>query len=86
MSGAIDGSHIRKNKPEVCEDAYINRKKYFSIQLQGVVNHERQFIQLHVGFPGRVHDARVFKESNLANLLPGLCAGSKKYLAHIPFE
>jgi len=31
--GAIDGSHIRVDKPSSDPDSYYNRKKYFSIQV-----------------------------------------------------
>lgn len=37
--GSIDGSHIRIDKPLYDKDSYINRKQYFSIQMQGVANH-----------------------------------------------
>ncbi|XP_029175130.1 uncharacterized protein LOC114943644 isoform X3 [Nylanderia fulva] len=38
--GAIDGSQIRIDKPLEDPDSYINRKQYFSIQVQGTVNHD----------------------------------------------
>ena len=36
-----------------------------SIILQGTVDHARRFIDVYVGWPGRVHDARVFSNSSL---------------------
>jgi len=39
-TGSMDGTHIRIDKPLENPDSYINRKQYFSIQLQGVVNHQ----------------------------------------------
>ena len=44
--------------------------------LQGTVDHRGRFIDVYVGWPGRVHDARVFANSSLyqkgqnGNLLP----------------
>ena len=44
--------------------------------LQGTVDHRGRFIDIYVGWPGRVHDARVFANSSLyqkgqnGNLLP----------------
>ncbi|KAB0804448.1 hypothetical protein PPYR_01418 [Photinus pyralis] len=35
--GAIDGCHIRINKPKLNQDSYVNRKGYHSILLQGVM-------------------------------------------------
>lgn len=76
----MDGTHIRIDKPLEDPDSYINRKQYFSIQLQGVVNHQRKFIDVFVGYPGSVHDARVFNESELNECLSNICGGI--YLQH----
>lgn len=32
--GAIDGSHVRLDKPSVDPDSYLNRKGFYSIQVQ----------------------------------------------------
>lgn len=61
--GAIDGSHIRIDKPDEDPDSYINRKQYFSIHIQGTVDHRMKFLDVFIGYPGSVHDARVFKNS-----------------------
>ncbi|XP_012542720.3 LOW QUALITY PROTEIN: putative nuclease HARBI1 [Monomorium pharaonis] len=72
--GAIDGSHIRIDKPIEDPESYVNRKQYFSLHIQGTVNHKMQFIDVFIGYPGSVHDARVFKNSPLRNNLRELCA------------
>ncbi|XP_071632700.1 putative nuclease HARBI1 [Temnothorax longispinosus] len=77
--GAIDGSHIRVDKPIEDPNSYINRKQYFSLHLQGVVNHNMKFIDVFVGYPGSVHDARVFRNSPIRNDLRELC-GDNYYL------
>ena len=61
--GAIDGCHIRFQKPPVRGVDYFNRKHYFSILLQGIVNASAEFIDIFVGIPGRVHDARMLRMS-----------------------
>lgn len=71
--GSIDGSHIRLDKPLYDKDSYINRKQYFSIQMQCVVDHRKKFIDVFIGYPGSVHDARVFRESSLFNNLDNIC-------------
>ena len=60
--GAIDGCHIptAMNRTD-----YYNRKGWYSIILQGVVDHSYRFIDINVGWPGSVHDARVFAHSAL---------------------
>ncbi|KAI4454136.1 hypothetical protein MML48_1g11491 [Holotrichia oblita] len=72
--GSIDGSHIRIDKPLQDKDSYINRKQYFSIHMQGIANEKRKFIDVWIGYPGSVHDARVFRESAIYNILPQLCS------------
>ena len=75
-AGAVDGSHIPIISPHECPADYYNRKGWHSIILQGTVNHQGCFIDVYVGWPGRVHDARVFANSSLyqrgqgGNLLP----------------
>lgn len=76
--GAIDGSHVRIDKPLEDTDSYINRKQYFSLHIQGMVNHKMKFLDVFIGYPGSVHDARVFKNSSLYNDLRELCGGLLK--------
>ena len=61
--GAIDGCHIRVQRPPIRGGDYINRKCYYSVLLQGIVNDEGRFIDIFVGPPGRVHDARMLRGS-----------------------
>lgn len=74
--GAIDGSHIPIISPQECPADYYNRKGWHSIVLQGTVDHQGSFIDVYVGWPGRVHDAHIFANSSLyqrgqnGNLLP----------------
>ena len=44
---------------------YYNWKGFHSIILQTAANHEYRFWNINVGWPGRVHDARVFTNSEL---------------------
>ncbi len=65
--GAVDGSHIPIVSPHVCPADYYNRKGWHSNVLQGTVDFRGLFIDLYVGWPGRVHDARVFSNSSLCS-------------------
>ena len=55
--GAVDGSHIPIVSPQECPVDYYNRKGFHSIILQGTVDHKGRFIDVSVGWPGRVNDA-----------------------------
>lgn len=73
--GAIDGSFIQIKAPTERHADYINRKGFHSIVLQGTVDFFGKFIDINVGWPGRAHDARVFKNSSLYRRMtnaPGL--------------
>ncbi|EFN60761.1 Putative nuclease HARBI1, partial [Camponotus floridanus] len=74
--GAIDGSHIRIDKLTEDLDSYINRKQYFSLHMQGTVDHKMKFIDVFIGYPGSVHDTRVFKNSPLRNDLHEFCGNN----------
>ena len=64
-AGAIDGTHIPIVSPNECPADYYNRKGWHSIILQGTVDNNGCFVDIYVGWPGRVHDARVFANSSL---------------------
>ncbi|XP_024872183.1 protein ALP1-like [Temnothorax curvispinosus] len=63
--GAIDGTHIRIEKPLDRAREYCNRKKYFSISLQAVADADMRFINVYCGDPGSLHDARILRRSEL---------------------
>jgi hypothetical protein len=63
--GAIDGTHIRIDPPNNNPNAYYKRKKCHSIILQAVCKHDLTFININTGWPGRVHDAKVFRNSTI---------------------
>ena len=64
-AGAIDGTHIPIVRPEENSTDYYNRKGFHSIIMQAVVDHRGIFTDIYIGWPGRVHDARVFANSDL---------------------
>ena len=63
--GAVDGTHIPITSPQECPADYFNRKGWHSVIMQGTVNNRGLFIDVYIGWPGRVHDARVFVNSSL---------------------
>ncbi|KAJ8912342.1 hypothetical protein NQ315_014709 [Exocentrus adspersus] len=78
VAGCMDGCHIKIGKPQIDPESYINRKKYYSVQFQAVCDSRRFIRDVFIGYPGSVHDARVFKNSSLYNTLPQKCG--EKYI------
>ena len=72
--GAIDSSHIPIKAPEQEPAAYINRKGFYSVVLQAVVDSPLMFMDCYAGLPGSVHDARVFKNSPLFDFGAKMCS------------
>ena len=61
--GAIDGTHIPIQAPIHDHEAYINKKGFHSVILQAVCDDRMFFTDIYAGWPGSVHDARVFSNS-----------------------
>lgn len=67
--GAIDSTHIKIRAPAYDPTSYINRKDYHSIILQAVCDRHGKLTHCFAGYPGCTHDARVFKNSPVAQFL-----------------
>ena len=63
--GAVDGYHFAILAPNENPADYVNRKGFYSIILQGLVDSDYLLRGVYVGWPGKVHDCRVFKNSPL---------------------
>nr|XP_048700750.1 uncharacterized protein LOC125634278 [Caretta caretta] len=63
--GAIDRTHIPILALDHLANQYINHKGYFSMVLQALVDHKGRFTIISVGWLGKVHDARIFRNSGL---------------------
>lgn len=60
---AIDGHHIKKQTPLTRGGDYLNRKNYYSVVLQAIVDETGRFRDIFVGAPSKVHDARIMRKS-----------------------
>lgn len=67
--GAIDGSHFPILRPSKNGDDYLNRKKYYSVVGLFVANADCYCVDFVVGWPGGVHDARVWRNMALKDRL-----------------
>ncbi|GAB6024191.1 hypothetical protein CHUAL_014235 [Chamberlinius hualienensis] len=65
--GAIDVIHIKIIAPKVDPESYINRKKFHAICLQAVCDSRMLFTDCYIGERGSVHDACVFRRSDLSD-------------------
>ena len=61
--GAIDGCHVPIKAPKENSGAYLNRKGFHSIVLQGICTSDMKFIDCEAGQAGAVHDACVLRRS-----------------------
>ena len=57
--------HIPLIAPKSAHGDYVNRKGWYSIILQAVCDHNYIITDMNVGWLGRVHDANVFRNSEL---------------------
>ena len=64
--GAIDCTHIGVYPPAETATDYLDRTRRHSIIAQAVVNADGMFQDIYVGWPGSVHDQRVFRNSPLS--------------------
>ena len=74
--GAIDGSHISIKAPLEHISDYTNRKCYTSVVLQGVCDSRMVFTHVSAGWPGSMHDARIFRRSSLYDTISNETQGS----------
>ncbi|GLD61374.1 putative nuclease HARBI1 [Lates japonicus] len=61
VAGSIDGCHVRIVPPGRFAADYFTRKLFHSVQFQAICDHKGRFLDVTVGFPGCVHDARVLR-------------------------
>ncbi|KAL1276996.1 hypothetical protein QQF64_023669 [Cirrhinus molitorella] len=60
----LAGSPAFRIKPSSSDaPCYFNRKLFHSVQLQAITDHKGKFLDIFVGYPGSVHDAKVLKNS-----------------------
>ncbi|XP_064619482.1 putative nuclease HARBI1 [Lineus longissimus] len=67
--GCVDGTHIWILGPSDHEWRYINRKHYYSIDTQVVLDSRARFINIVAKWPGSTHDSVILRESRLAELM-----------------
>ncbi|CAN7949043.1 unnamed protein product [Ixodes pacificus] len=67
--GAVDGTHIWIQAPQVHEEVYVNCHLYHSINVQLVVDVLYRIRNGVAEWPGSTHDSRIFTEGSLSGKL-----------------
>ena len=68
--GAIDCTHVDINlTPHANSSDYYNKKCKYSIVVQAVVDSNLRFLDVNIGSPGSVHDARIYRTSALGEAI-----------------
>ena len=66
--GLIDGTLLPlATKPELHGENYLSRKRFHAIVMLVVCDDQARITHCHVGWPGSVHDNRVWRTCNLHN-------------------
>ena len=55
--GSIDGCHVLISAPNHLHTNYYNRKGWYSLLIQRVVDANYRFLDVCIGWPGSVHNA-----------------------------
>lgn len=67
--GAINRTHIPIHAPDHQASLYINRKGYFSVVLQAVMDHQGQFTDIYIGWLGNAHSTCLFRNCSMFHKL-----------------
>ena len=63
--GVIDCTHVGIMKPNLHGDEYINRKGKATLNVQATCDAKEMFTSVDVGWPGSVHNSRIWKNSQV---------------------
>ncbi len=65
----LDGTEIHIKQPLKHLAAYTKRKSVASVKLQGVCDSNLKFMDISCGWPGSMHDSRIFEMSSLSRVI-----------------
>ncbi|XP_058820952.1 putative nuclease HARBI1 [Topomyia yanbarensis] len=74
--GAIDCTHVAIKRPNEYKDEYVNRKGITTFNVQATCNGAEMFTSVDCRWIGSVHDARIWRNSEIQSILQGNQAGA----------
>lgn len=78
--GLIDTTDIKLLQPLRHLPAYTNRKSVTTVKLQGVIDGKKKFIDVSCGWPGSIHDSRIFQMSSLFRVIEDKLNGTNYHI------
>lgn len=73
--GCIDGTQIRIIGPSQNEEEYVNRKGFYSLNIQVICDHNCRFTNVVAKWPGSTHDSRILTNSKVYRDFEGVVQG-----------
>lgn len=67
--GCIDGTYVPIKAPKEDAASYITRKCNYAFTLQAIADPWLKFTDIFIGYPGSVSDTRIFRNSDIYNLI-----------------
>lgn len=74
--GAIDSFEIEIRQPLNRLAAYTSRKCKTTVKVQAVATWDLKFIDISVGWPGSMHDSRIYRNSSLSHAIRARLEGT----------
>ena len=63
--GCVDCTHVPISRPSQFGQEYMNRKNWYSINVQAICDHDCRFLDIVAAWPGSAHDSRIFRNSSV---------------------
>lgn len=67
--GCIDGTHVAILKPVQDAHNYLNRKGYYSLNVQIICDADLKILSVNANYPGANHDSYIWRQSIVCNFL-----------------
>ncbi|XP_031348432.1 putative nuclease HARBI1 [Photinus pyralis] len=67
--GCVDGTHVAILKPRVDAHNFLNRKGYYSLNVQIICDAELKILSINANYPGSNHDSFIWRQSRIRHFL-----------------